>query len=295
MSKFILSIILCFFHLIALSQNNLEAEIKRLTQTRQAEVGVAVLYQDDVFTISNQDQYPLMSVFKLHIALTALNKMEKDHIALDSMVYIKPEQMHKDTYSPLRDKYPNQTIYISYREILEYTLSHSDNNTCDWLIDFVGGIKHVDSYIKSLGITHLNLTETEHSMHEDIMRSYNNWSTPLSVARLLQKIFTEHILTNEHFIFLEEAMLKCSSGKDKLIAGLPADIKFGHKTGHSDRTSDGIRICEADAGVIYLPNGEKCYIAVLIKDSRESDQNNVQIMADIAALVYHSLKKGLTD
>lgn len=115
-----------------------------------------------------------MSVFKLHIALTALNKMEKDHIALDSMVYIKPEQMHKDTYSPLRDKYPNQTIYISYREILEYTLSHSDNNTCDWLIDFVGGIKHVDSYIKSLGITYLNLTETEHSMHEDIMRSYNN-------------------------------------------------------------------------------------------------------------------------
>ena len=163
------------------------------------------------------------------------------------------------------------------------------------MIDFVGGIKHVDSYIKSLGITHLNLTETEHSMHEDIMRSYNNWSTPLSVAQLLQKIFTEHILTNEHFIFLEEAMLKCSSGKDKLIAGLPADIKFGHKTGHSDRTSDGIRICEADAGVIYLPNGEKCYIAVLIKDSRESDQNNVQIMADIAALVYHSLKKGLTD
>ena len=86
--------------------------------------------------------------------------------------------MHKDTYSPLRDKYPNQTIFISYREILEYTLSHSDNNTCDWLIDFVGGIKHVDSYIKSLGITYLNLTETEHSMHEDIMRSYNNWSTP---------------------------------------------------------------------------------------------------------------------
>ena len=89
MSKFILSIILCFFHLIALSQNKLEADIKKLTQTRQAEVGVAVLYQDDVFTISNQDQYPLMSVFKLHIALTALNKMEKDHITLDSMVYIK--------------------------------------------------------------------------------------------------------------------------------------------------------------------------------------------------------------
>ncbi|MFR0836434.1 MAG: serine hydrolase [Barnesiella sp.] len=59
--------------------------------------------------------------------------------------------------------------------MIEYTVAHSDNNTCDLLIEFVGGIKNVDTYIKSLGIKDLNLTETEHDMHENIMNCYNNW------------------------------------------------------------------------------------------------------------------------
>lgn len=86
-------------------------------------------------------------------------------------------------------------------------------------------------------------------------------------------------------------MLDCVSGKNKLIAGLPTDIKFGHKTGRSNRTADGIQISEGDAGVIYLPNGEKCYIVVLIKDSRESDDDNAKIMADISNIVYRHLNK----
>ena len=80
---------------------------------------------------------------------------------------------------------------------------------------------------------------------------------------------------------------------DKLKAGLPADIKIAHKTGHSDRTSDGLQISEADAGVIYLPNGEKCYIVVLIKDSRESDKDNAKIMADIANLTFRIYNTGM--
>lgn len=290
MKKSILSISLCFCSAIAFSQIHTEG-IKKIIQGKQASVGVAVLYKDKAFTVSNQGKYPLMSAFKFHISVTALKKMEKEHIALDSMVYIEPEQMHTNTYSPLRDKYPNQRIHISYRDIIAYTVSHSDNNTCDWLIEFAGGIKNVETYIQSLGIKDLNLTETEHTMHQDIMRCYNNWSTPLAVAELLKKIYTTHILTDEHFRFLEETMLQCSSGKDKLIAGLPEEVKFGHKTGHSDRTPEGIRICEADAGVIYLPNGEKCYIVVLIKDSKESDKDNAKIMADIANAVYNDIQK----
>ena len=232
-----------------------------------------------------------MSVFKFHIAVTALKKMEAENIPLDEMVYIKQKEMLKNTYSPLRDKYPDQGIRISYRDIIKYTVSISDNNTCDWLIRFVGGIDEVDSYIKSLGIKDMNFTETEESMHTDIMLCYNNWSTPLAIAQLLKKLHTENILTKEHFAFLETAMLDCVSGKNKLIAGLPNDIKFGHKTGRSNRTADGIQISEGDAGVIYLPNGEKCYIVVLIKDSRESDDDNAKIMADISNVVYRHLNK----
>lgn len=110
--------------------------------------------------------------------------MEAESIPLDRMVYIEKDEILKNTYSPLRNKYPNQRIHISYGDILEYTVAHSDNNTCDWLIRFVGGMDKVDTYIKSLGIKDLNFTETENQMHLDIMKCYNNWNTPLSIARL---------------------------------------------------------------------------------------------------------------
>ncbi|PWM30163.1 MAG: class A beta-lactamase [Verrucomicrobia bacterium] len=270
---------------------NMAQDIEKIIKEKQASVGVAVIHNDGIFTIANDDKYPTMSVFKLHVAVTALKKMENENIPLDTKAYIEQKEMLKHTYSPLRDKYPDQGIRISYRDIIDYTVKISDNNTCDWLIRFVGGINKVNSYIKSIGIKEMNFTETEESMHTDIMRCYNNWSTPLAVAQLLKKIYAENLLAKEHFTFLETSMLNCVSGKNKLIAGLPHDIKFGHKTGHSDRTADGIQISEADAGVIYLPNGEKCYIVVLIKDSRESDDDNAKIMADISNAVYRYLRK----
>lgn len=228
MRNIILSMILCFSCTLAYPQVD-TLEIGKIIQDKQAEVGVAVLYKDKVYTLSNNKKYPLMSVFKFHVAVTALKKMEKENIALDSMVYIEPKQMHANTYSPLRDKYPGQRIHISYSDIITYTVTHSDNNTCDWLIGFVGGIEEVDAYIKSIGINAQDLTETEASMHENIMRCYNNWSTPLAVVELLKKVYTEAILTDKYFRFLEKAMLDCSTGTDKLKAGLPTGVRFGHK------------------------------------------------------------------
>ena len=281
--------ILCFSCTLAYPQID-TLEIRKIIQDKQAEVGVAVLYKDKVYALSNCKKYPLMSVFKFHVAVTALKKMEKENIALDSMVYIEPRQMHANTYSPLRDKYPGQRIHISYSDIITYTVTHSDNNTCDWLIGFVGGIEKVDAYIKSIGINAQNLTETESSKQENIMRCYHHWSTPLAVAELLKKVYTEVILTDEYFRFLEKTMLDCSTGIDKLRAGLPTGIRFGHKTGSSDRTEMGVKIGDGDAGVVYMPDGSKCYLVVIIKDSKETDAENAKIMENIASAVYDSLK-----
>lgn len=282
----------CSYHILLSGQSQPAQDIEDIIRQKQASTGVAVLYGDQAIIIGNEQQYPIMSVFKLHVAITALKKMEAEQIALDSMTHIEPEQMHKNTYSPLRDKYPDQRISISYKDIIEYTVTHSDNNACDWLIGFAGGIREVDAYIKSLGIKDFNLSRTESDMHADLANCYDNWSSPLAIVQLLKKIYTENILSQEHFSFLEETMLNCSTGKDKLKAGLPAGIMLAHKTGHSDRTPNGLQIGNADVGVIYMPQGERCYIAVLIKDSAETDKENARIIAEIAKIAYGCLQKG---
>ena len=286
MKRHILSILCCCIGCVAVYGQDLRQEIEKTIQDKRAKVGVAVIVGNDTVTVANDNRYPIMSVFKFHIAVAALKQMESKGIALDSMVCIEQAQIRNNTYSPMRDKYPNQSVHITYRDIITYTVVLSDNNTCDWLIDFVGGIDNVDAYIQSLGIRGQHFTETENDMHIDLMKCYNNWSTPLAIAQLLRKVYTGPVLTEAHFAFLEETMLRCASGKDKLLAGLPEGVRIGHKTGHSDRLDNGVQICDADAGVVYLPNGDKCYVVVLIQDSQESDSENAKMIADICRATY---------
>lgn len=267
------------------------AKIRRIIRHKAADIGIALRYKGQDYTCSHAAVYPLMSVFKVHVAVAALHRMEEAHIALDDSVTVAPEYWHPDTYSPMRDQIPNTAIrHTTYRELLTYTVSHSDNNTCDFLIDFAGGIDRVDAYIRSLGIDAFQLTETEETMHENILNCYANRSSPLAVVQLLEKLYTEPMLTAKHFRFLEHLLLTCSTGQNKLKAGLPPHIPLAHKTGHSDRTDEGVMIGDADVGIIYLPHGERCYLAVLVKDSRESESTHARIMARVARVVYRSLK-----
>lgn len=59
--------------------------------------------------------FPLLSVFKFHVALAVLDKMDKQSISLDSIVSIKASQMLPNTYSPLRKKFPDQDFTITLR------------------------------------------------------------------------------------------------------------------------------------------------------------------------------------
>lgn len=285
LSKAVVSSLL-LFQVLSVSASDLTSDIQEVIKGKKAQVGVAVLYKDDAVTVNNDDQYPLMSVFKFHIALAVLKKMEQEGIPLTAVVTLRPSDIDTKTWSPMYKKYKSKKITLSYGDLINYMVSQSDNNACNRLIYFVGGIQNVNAFIKDLGIDQIQLIETEKSMEQDIRKSYNNWSTPLSVAQLLRKVYTEKVLSDKHFAFLEKAMLASASGKDKFRAGLPKEIEVGHKTGMSYRTPEVVRMCDADVGVIYMPEGEKCYLAVLVKDSKESDAVNVKIMADIANKVY---------
>lgn len=275
------------------SARAIEQKIQEAVKDREATVGVAVLHNGKEVTLNNDGRYPLMSVFKFHIAVTVLKKMETENISLDSTICIREKEVQRDTYSPMLKKYPDGDICMTYGEMLEFMVSHSDNNACNRLIEFAGEIGEVDRYIRSLGIENFSLTETERTMQEDIYRSYNNWSSPLDMARLLEKVYTENVLSGEHFAFLEKAMLNSSSGSNKIKAGLPENVTIGHKTGSSFRRPDVIQICENDAGVLYMPDGSKAYLVVFVKDSKESDAANAEIIADVARAVYPALLQNL--
>ena len=261
----------------------------RITHGKQATVGFAALLPGAAETIASgdDDRYPMMSVFKLHVAVAALSKMEREKASLDEELIFPAEVLRPNTYSPLRDaRADSSSLRITPRELLRYAISLSDNNACDLLIDLAGGTYAVDSCIRRAGIRDFAVTQTEHTMHLELRNCYANRTSPSAAVRLLKTIRDGRIISGEYLDALLRAMLATETGADKLRAGIPAEVPLGHKTGSSDRTPEGAKIGDNDARFIHQPDGRCCYLAVFIRDSREDDATNARMIARIAEAVY---------
>lgn len=285
------STILCLSGLQA-QQNRLQQQIRQLIESKKAQVGVAVITNgQDTLTVNNDVQYPMMSVFKLHQALAVINYIEKQGLSLDTPVYIRKEQLHPNTYSPLRDKYPQGNISLPIRELLTYTLQLSDNNACDILFEYTGGTEATDRYIRSLGINDFRICATEEDMHRDLNLCYQNWTSPLAAACLANKLIECQLFTLTNQDFIKETMLTCETGKDRIPKPFSGtSIRTGHKTGTGDRNEKGEMIGCNDVGFILLPDGTYYTLAVFVCNSSETDQTNAQIIADISETVFRFIQ-----
>ena len=284
MKKIIILLLLVPLALAAAAQDA-ESEIARIIEGKPAEVGVAWIADGEAHTVNNAGSYPLMSVFKTHCAVAALRRMERCGTPTDTLVKVKAREMLKDTYSPLLRLHPDEDFTIRFDSLLHYSVALSDNNACDIIIRLAGGIGAVDAEMRAIGLTDYHISETEASMAADPMRSYNNRSTPLSVAELFRKIYEENILGEPYAGLLKSILLSTSTGPNKLKAALGPGMTLAHKTGTGAILPDGTMIADNDAGVITLPGGRRIYIAVLIKDTSLGGEANARLTADIARAV----------
>lgn len=282
-----------FFPLAAAAQgDDLSYRLKKVIKDKKAEIGIAVILDaQDTVTVNNDDRYPLMSVFKFHQALAVADYLDRNGLTPDTEIFIPEEELVPDTYSPLRDEFPEGGIPISFRSLLEYSMQLSDNNACDILFKHTGGPAATDRYVRSLGLRNFAIAATEQQMHDDPQTCYENWSTPLEAAALLELLVTEQILTPTLREMIRQNLINCKTGADRLpkpLSGTGAVI--GHKTGTSDRDERGIFAGTNDLGFVILPNGTRYTIAVFIKNSAENPETNARIIADISETVYRYVR-----
>ena len=278
-------VFLCF---LFARQTQLETQLKEAIKGKKAEIGIAVIIDGkDTVTVNNDIHYPLMSVFKFHQALALADYMGKQKQSLETRLPIKKSDLKPDTYSPLRDKYPQGGTEMSIADLLRYTLQQSDNNACDILFNYQGGPDAVNKYIHSLGIRECAIVGTETAMHEDLNLCYENWTTPLAAAELVEIFRKKPLFPKVYKDFIFQTMVECQTGQDRLVAPLlDKKVTVGHKTGTGDLNAKGQQIGCNDIGFVLLPGGRTYSIAVFVKDSEENNQANSKIIADISRIVY---------
>ena len=274
---------------VANSQTGLlKNKIEQITKAKQAKVGVAILGLDgkDTLTINGNVHFPMQSVYKFHLALAVLNQVDKGKLSLNQKIYINKTDLRKDTWSPLREKYPNGNVNIALSELIGFTVSQSDNNSCDFLFKFIGGPKKVNDYIHSLGVKDVAIMSNEEVMQADWNVQYTNFSTPVAAVQLLEKFHKKHILSKTSQDFLWKTMVETTTGSTKIKALLPKIAILAHKTGWSGSNKDGLTGATNDIGIVTLPNGKQFIIAIFVTNSMEKEATNDRMIAEIAKATW---------
>lgn len=271
-------------------QEGLAEQIAELAIRCKAQTGVAVIMGSDTVCVGNDVHYPMMSVMKLPLAVWVVDSLLQHGGSWRDTVQIDSADLRPDTYSPMRQQYP-QGGRFSLEQVLNYALQESDNNACDWLLHHSGGPQAVERFLRRCGLTNICIQFTEEDMHADPLRAYGNWTTPLEMARLMAMLLGPDCLTDESGQeWLRRSLLQCKTGQNRLARPLEGTgVAFGHKTGTSDRDAQGRLTAMADAGFVCLPDGRKYVIVVFVKDAAESDARVEQLMAEVSALVYQTV------
>ncbi|MCD0469320.1 class A beta-lactamase, subclass A2 [Flavobacterium sp. JAS] len=279
------------------STNELRQQLNQIISTKNATVGISIkgIEDKDTLSINGNLKAPMMSVFKFHIALTVLNKVDEGKLSLTQEIFIKKKDLHEDTWSPIREDYPQGNMNLTLDKLLRYTVSHSDNNGCDILIDLVGGTKEVQKFINKQGIKDFVI-----KVNEDQMKNWKNLfvntTTPLATTELLEKFYNGQILKESTTKYLYQIMVETSRGLTWMKAGLPENTELAHRTGISGTNDANLRIAMNDIGIVKLPNGKHFILSVYLKNITETQEDTEKIIADIARATWdYFIKKDKTN
>lgn len=278
---------------ISAQKSILEQKINTVTQGKNATVGVSVLDFDNKFRYSKygDQKFPMQSVFKFHIAAAILNFVDQGKLSLNQKVLLDSSNLLEDTWSPLRDKYPNGNIEVPLSEILELTVARSDNNGCDIILKLLGGPQTVQKFMDSKGIKGFQIKYNEAEMHQNWNVQYENYSTPNSAVDVLKKFYDGKLLSKKSTDYLMKVMLSTSTGLNKMVEQLPKNTPVARKTGASGKNKDGLTGAENEIGIITLPNGKHYAIAVFVSNSMETDAVNCKMISDISKEVWDYFNK----
>ena len=272
---------------------SLEDALQAAAAGKSATVGVAVYGIEDgsLAQINGNGHFPMQSVFKFHIALAVLHKVDKGELRLEQELLITKADLLEDTWSPIRKKHPKGNVKLPLSEVLRYTVAESDNNGCDILLRLIGGPDVVEAYIRGLGIEDVAIRHNEEEMHTAWDIQFGNWTTPAAAVKLLAAFDKKEPLSEASSAFLWKVMTETSTGSRRLKCLLPPDTVVAHKTGSSDTNALGVTAAVNDIGIIILPDGRRIAIAVFVSDSRESTAVNEGIIAEMGKLVYDHFTK----
>jgi len=269
----------------------LERRLKTICDGAQGTVGLSVIHIESGKTISinGNSQLPLYSVYKLPLAITVLKDVEANRVRLDQKIHVTPTDVAPGT--PGNTALWQKPVDVSVEQLLEYSISRSDNTSSDKLVELAGGPLKVTERMRSLGFQNLDI----HISSGEFMKNRQNPNTGSAddLAKLLVQLHQGKLLEPDQVNLLRGFMQRATTGLHRLRGDLPRGTVVADKTGSGEPDAvTGFAKVTNDVGIITLPSGQgHLAMAVLVSGSKLPDAAQEKLIADLARAAYDAYSK----
>lgn len=260
-----------------------------------ADVGIAVVTSDGENYVRNGDEYfDMASVMKFHQAAALARVMDFDSI-MNATVRLSADDLHKDTWSPMRASVQSLPYDASLVELLDYSLNFSDNNAADVIFNRYMAPAEVERVLRESSLaSDIKIRSTEAQMHSADVYVPNE-TTPLDAAKCIYRFFTADTTASATLVKAIMAR-ETPFGTERITAGVERGAaKVFHKTGTGFENPDGSLAAINDLAFVSYkrPGGYSCYaIAVFVRDFKGSKSEGEQLIADISRAVWSAVIVG---
>lgn len=261
--------------------SSVNADFAKLERDLQGELGVVAIDSATGRTVGNrpEERFPMCSTFKVVLAAAILAQSDTMHDLIDRRLLL-PKDRFVD-YSPITRKYVDREMSIA--ELCAAALQYSDNTAGNTLLRELGGPAELTRYARALGDERFRLDRWETELNTATPGDERDTTTPLAMARTLEKLLLQKGLPPSQQIQLRDWMLGNTTGGGRIRSAIPAGWQVADKTGTGGYGSAN------DVAVIYPANRAPIILAIYTRQSAKDADTRNDIIVQAAKIALSSI------
>ena len=288
-------------------------KLEKVSQGLVGRIGVAAqeIGSGESITVNGDESFAMASTYKVAIAVTLLDHVDKGQLKLSDLIDLPKEEMVVGA-NAIAESYVHPGVQFSVANLIEVMITESDNTATDFCLKLAGGPEAVTKKLRSLGITEQRVDRATSEILRDFYglpdKAYfsvvtkaiaddptlltkmtepnmefekdpRDHSTPKAMLDLLLAIDAGKAMSAESSKFLLGVMSRTRTGPGRLKGLLPKGTPVAHKTG----TIGGVA---NDVGYVTLPDGRRFAIVVFTNSSTTSTADQDRAIAEVSRTLY---------
>jgi len=253
------------------------AQLAALERRHGGKLGVSMLNTGSGRHVAHRgdERFLMCSTFKLLAVAAVLARVDRRTEQLDRRIVFGKDVLLN--HAPVTSQHVGPPG-MSVAALCEAAITVSDNTAANLLLTSMGGPAAVTAFARSVGDAVTRLDRTEPELNIASPGDIRDTTTPNASLLTLQKLLLGGSLSGTSREQLIIWLRACTTGADKLRAGLPASWSTGDKTGSGAQNETN------DVGILYPPQRSPLLVTAYYAGSTADTAARNAVLAEVGRI-----------